>query len=165
MKEILSIAVALAFMTGVVGFAAATSTTTTTPPATEKKTEKATAKTTDKAADKTAKKPTTKSASGAVKSAAADSLVVAGKEKRKDKEWTFAVDASTKLKKSGKDVMAADLKAGDQVQVQYTEADGKTTATSVIVKPGATKKAANPCAAKTDKKAANPCAAKTPEKK
>lgn len=154
MKKALSIAIALAFMTSFVGFASATSTTTTTPPpatttpppATEKATEK-----TDKAADKTTKKVPTRSVSGAVKTAAADSIVVAGKEKGKDKEWTFGIDAKTKLKKAGKDVTATDLKAGDQVQVRYSEADGKQTATWVTVKTGATAaKSANPCAAKTD---------------
>lgn len=168
MKKALSIAIAVAFMTSLVGVASATSTTTTTPPATEKKTEKTTDKAetkTDKTADKTTKKVPTKSVSGAVKTAAADSIVVAGKEKGKDKEWTFAVDANTKLKKAGKDLTAADLKAGDQVQVRYSEADGKQMATWVTVKTGATAaKSANPCAAKMDKKTTNPCAAKTEKK-
>src|SRR5256885_6583020 len=59
----------------------------------------------DKSADKKMgeKKMSSKSASGAVKSASADSVVVAGKEKGKDAEWTFAVDPKTKVKKGGKD--------------------------------------------------------------
>jgi hypothetical protein len=156
-KKILSIAVAVAFVTGMAGFTAAqTGSSTATPPAGEKKTEM-------KAADK---KAATKTASGTVKTAATDSLVVAGKEKGKDKEWTFAVDPTTKIKKAGKDIAAADVKEGDKVQVRYTEADGKATASAVTVSAvGAAKKAANPCAAKTDKKVANPCAAKAPEKK
>jgi hypothetical protein len=79
-----------------------------------------------------------KTAMGTVKSASADSLVVAGKEKGKDAEWTFAVDAKTAIRKSGKAVTAADLKPGDQVQVRYMDHEGKATATAIQVKPGAT---------------------------
>lgn len=83
----------------------------------------------------------TKSAHGMVKSASADSLVVAGKEKvhgskeMKDAEWTFAVDAKTAIRKSGKAVTAADLKAGDQVQVRYMDHGGKLTAVAIQIKP------------------------------
>jgi hypothetical protein len=79
-----------------------------------------------------------KNAMGTVKSASADSLVVAGKEKGKDAEWTFAVDAKTAIRKSGKAITAADLKPGDQVQVRYMDHEGKATAMAVQVKPGAT---------------------------
>jgi hypothetical protein len=142
-KTLLSVAVVFTFVTGIVGFTAAqTSTTTTPPPATEKKA--------DPKSDKMAKPATTtKTASGSVKTVAPDSLVVAGKEKGTEKEWTFALNATTKVKKAGKAAAAADLKEGDRVQVRYTEADGKATATAVTVS-SATKKAANPCAAKTD---------------
>ena len=64
-----------------------------------------------------------KNATGTVKSASADSLVVAGKEKGKDAEWTFA---------------------GDQVQVRYMDHEGKATAMAVQVKPGATAAKAQP---------------------
>ena len=64
--------------------------------------------------------------------------MVAGKEKGKDAEWTFAVDAKTAIRKSGKAVTAADLKPGDQVQVRYMDHEGKATATAVQVKPGGT---------------------------
>ena len=83
----------------------------------------------------------TKSANGMVKSASADSLVVAGKEKvqgskdMKDAEWTFAVDSKTAIRKSGKAVTAADLRAGDQVQVRYMDHGGKMTAVAVQIKP------------------------------
>lgn len=97
------------------------------------------------------KKPVGKSASGTVKSATADSIVVAGKDKGKDAEWTFAVDAKTAIKRAGKTAMAGDLQAGDAVQVKFVEQDGKSVAQSVTAKP-ASKKAANPCAPK------NPCA-------
>ena len=82
-----------------------------------------------------------KNAMGTVKSASADSLVVAGKEKGKDAEWTFAVDAKTAIRKSGKAITAADLKPGDQVQVRYMDHEGKATAMAVQVKPGASAKA------------------------
>jgi hypothetical protein len=75
-----------------------------------------------------------KTASGTVKSASADSLVVAGKEKGKDTEWTFGVDAKTSIKKGGKAITAADLKAGDAVTVRYAEHEGKALAQSVNVK-------------------------------
>ena len=105
----------------------------------EKKTEKKAAK--------------AKNANGNVKSASADTIVVAGKEKGKDAEWTFAVDAKTKIKKGGKDITAKDLVAGDPVHVQFAEADGKMLAKSITVKAGGTAK-------KMEKKAENPCAAK-----
>lgn len=78
-----------------------------------------------------------KTAVGTVKSASADSLMVAGKEKGKDAEWTFAVDSKTAIRKSGKSITAADLKPGDQVQVRYMDHEGKATAMAVQVKPGA----------------------------
>ena len=86
-----------------------------------------------------------KTAQGTVKSASGDSLVVAGKEKGKDAEWTFAVDSKTTLRKSGKSITAADVKPGDQVSVRYMDHDGKATAMAVQVKPGASSaKAAAP---------------------
>ena len=129
MKRLLSVLVAVVFVTGVAGFAVA-QTSTTTP---EKKAEG------EKKMDKAAggeKKMAAKSARGTVKSAAADSLVVAGKEKGKEAEWTFAVDPSTKIKKGGKDITAADVKAGDSVSVKYSEKDGKMVASSVTVRGG-----------------------------
>ncbi len=130
-KKFLTMVMAAAFLSTV---AVATAQTTTTPaPAPEKKAEQ-------KAEKKATKKAHTMSASGTVKSAAADSIVVAGKAKGKETEWTFAVDPKTKIKKGGKDITAADLQAGDAVSVRYTEQDGKATAQSVIVK--AAKKAA-----------------------
>jgi len=85
----------------------------------------------------------TKNAQGTVKSASADSLVVAGREKAqgakemKDAEWTFAVDSKTAVRKSGKAITAADLKPGDQIQVRYIDQAGKATAVARQVKPGA----------------------------
>jgi hypothetical protein len=78
-------------------------------------------------------KAKTLTASGTVKTAAADSVVVAGKVKGKETEWTFAVDANTKIKKGGKEATAADLQAGDRVSVRYVEKEGKTIAQSITV--------------------------------
>jgi Domain of unknown function (DUF5666) len=83
----------------------------------------------------------TKQAQGTVKSTSPESLVVAGKEKNpgtkemKDAEWTFAVDSKTAIRKSGKAITAADLKAGDTVQVRYMDQAGKPTAVAIQVKP------------------------------
>ena len=76
-----------------------------------------------------------------MKSASPDSIVVAGKEKGKDTEWTFAVDDKTKVKKAGKDTMAKDLAPGDKVTVRYMDHDGKATAMNVNVSGGAKKSA------------------------
>jgi hypothetical protein len=130
---------ALVFVGGLVGVAAASGT------ATDKKAEKA--------ADKPMKKPATKSASGTVKSASADSIVVAGKDKGKEAEWTFGLDGTTKIKKGGKDATAADLKAGDSVQVKYMEDGGKATAQSVMAKESKAEKKAEKAAEKAEKKA------------
>ena len=113
MKRLLAVLVAIVFAVGAVGVAAA---------ADEKK---------PTGDDKM--KMTTKTAAGAVKSASGDSVVVAGKSKGKDAEWTFGVDTKTKVKKGGKDVTASELKAGDSVSVRYTEHDGKAVAQTITV--------------------------------
>jgi hypothetical protein len=136
--------VAIAFTVGAAGLAVGQ--TTSAPPA-EKKMEKAgekveraadkVEKKAEKAGDKVTKKMTTKSARGTVKSASADSIVVAGKDKGKDAEWTFALDPTTKVKRAGKDAMAADLKPGDSVQVKYMDHDGKAVAQTITARAGA----------------------------
>jgi hypothetical protein len=137
-KRFISLFVAFAFVAGLAGIAAAqTGTTTEKKPA--DKMEKPAASKMEKKAEK---KPAAKTAKGTVKSASADSIVVAGKEKGKDAEWTFAVDPKTKVKKGGKDAMATDVKEGDMVQVRYTEDGGKSVAQSVTVSGGAKKGAA-----------------------
>lgn len=78
-----------------------------------------------------------KNANGMVKAATADSLTVVGKDK---KEWTFVVDTKTSIKKAGKAVVATDLKEGDPVHVQFSDADGKLVAKAVTVKAGGTAK-------------------------
>ena len=86
--------------------------------------------------EKPAATKATRNVSGTVRTATGDTVVVAGRDKGKDAEWTFAVDSKTKIKKGGKDVMAADLKAGDAVQVKYMEHGGKAVAQTITVKGG-----------------------------
>jgi ribosomal protein S1 len=148
-KKLIALPLALVFALGTAGFVVAQ----------EKKVEekKSDAKPMEKKAEK---KPMAKTANGTVKSAAADSVVVAGKDKGKDAEWTFAVDPKTSIKKGGKAITAADIKPGDPVQVKYTEADGKAMAQSVMVKAPAA------AAKKTDdKKMESKPAAPAAEKK
>lgn len=97
----------------------------------------------------------TKSATGTVKSASADSLVVAGKEKgqtAKDTEWTFAVDSKTAIRKAGKAITVADLKPGDNVNVRYTDQQGKATAVTIQVRSGASAAKTPGTAEKAEKK-------------
>ncbi|HET7343267.1 MAG TPA: hypothetical protein VFL90_17500 [Methylomirabilota bacterium] len=138
MKKLIALLVGVAFVAGVSGVALAQ---TTTAPKEEKK-----------PASEMTKKPASHSASGSVKSAAADSLVVSGKAKGKETEWTFAVEPKTKIRKGGKDITAADLAAGDSVSVRYHDDAGKNVADSVMVraakKPAAA--AAKPAEPKKD---------------
>jgi len=131
-KKLIAMCVALVFAMGTAGLAVAQE-----KKAEEKKSEMKS----DTKMDKKEKKAAAKSASGTVKSASADSLVVGGKMKGKDEEWTFGVDPKTTIKKGGKAITAADIKAGDSVQVKYTEDAGKMTAQSVTVKAAPAKKA------------------------
>ena len=117
--KIVAFLTAAALVTGVAGFAAAQTTTTAPAPAPAKKSDK---------------KMASKSAAGTVKSATADSIVVAGKEKGKDAEWTFGVDSKTSVKKGGKAIAAGDLKAGDSVSVRYMDHDGKAMAQAISVR-------------------------------
>jgi Domain of unknown function (DUF5666) len=119
-KRLLALLVGTAFVAGAIGVAVAQ-----TPTTTEKKPAG------DMKMDKSAKKAGTKTAHGTVKSATGDSIVVAGKEKGKETEWTFAVDDKTKVKKAGKEAMAKDLAPGDKVTVRYMDHEGKATAMSV----------------------------------
>jgi len=110
---------------------------TPAPKAEEKKTE---TKMEDKK-DASMKKAPHHTAVGTVKSVGADNVVVAGKAKGKDTEWTFALNDKTKIKKAGKDVTAKDLAPGDKVTVRYMDEGGKMTAMAVSVS-GAAKQAA-----------------------
>ena len=135
MKKLIALLMGVAFVAGLSGSALAQS---TTAPKEEKKMEKSAAMPADK-------KPAAHNASGTVKTAAADNIVVAGKTKGKDSEWTFSVDPKTKIRKAGKDISAGDLAAGDNVSVRYHEDAGKNVADAVTVraakKPAATTKA------------------------
>ena len=79
-------------------------------------------------------KVASRNVSGTVKSSSVDALVVTGRDKGKDAEWTFAVDLTTNIRKGSKSITAGDLKAGDAVQVRYVEQNGKAAAQSVLVK-------------------------------
>ena len=73
---------------------------------------------------------------GVVRSSSPDTVVVSGRDKGKDMEWTFAVELMTDIRKRGKSVIVGDLKPGDAVQVRFTEQDGKALARSIQVKGG-----------------------------
>jgi len=131
-KKLLALVVALVFAAGSAGVALAQ---TPTP---------------DTKADKPGamKKTPLRNANGTVKAASADSIVVAGKEKHKEVEWTFAVDPKTSIRRGGKSITAADLKPGDSVHVRYMDMDGKAVAHSIMAKGGGMMKKE----AKTEKK-------------
>jgi hypothetical protein len=80
------------------------------------------------------KKTASRTASGTVKSSSMEAVVVAGRDKGKDAEWTFAVEPTTNIRKGGKSIIAGDLKRGDAVQVRFTEQGGKAMARSIVVK-------------------------------
>ena len=160
MKKLIALPLAVVFALGTAGFALAQE-----KKAEEKKSDTMksdTMKSDAKMEKKAEKKAASKTANGTIKSASADSVVVAGKDKGKEAEWTFAVDPKTSIKKGGKAITAADIKTGDSVQVKYTETDGKAMAQSVTVKaPAASAKkmddkktdaAAKPAAPAAEKK-------------
>jgi hypothetical protein len=137
-KKLIALLIGIVFVGGLSGSALAQSTTTTPAPKDDKKMEKP--------AGEMTKKPAGHSANGTVKSAASDSIVVAGKAKAgKEAEWTVSVDPKTKIRKGGKDITAADLTAGDNVNVRYHEDAGKNVADTVMVR--AAKKPADTSAA------------------
>ena len=80
------------------------------------------------------KQATVRNVSGTVKSTSADAVVVAGRDKGKDIEWTFGVEPTTDIRKGTKSIMAADLKPGESVQVRFTQQDGKAVARSILVR-------------------------------
>ena len=132
MKKLIATCVAVVFALGTVGLALAQE-----KKAEEKKSEMKS----DAKMEKKEKKPAAKTAKGTVKSATSDSLVVGGKMKGKDEEWTFGVDSKTSIKKGAKAITPADVKAGDSVTVRYTEDAGKMMAQSVAVANAPAKKA------------------------
>ena len=80
-------------------------------------------------------KKTTRSVSGTVKSSSLETVVVAGHDKGREAEWTFGVEPTTFIRKGSKSITAGDLKAGDVVQVRFSEMDGKAMAQSIVVRP------------------------------
>jgi len=90
----------------------------------------------EKKMEKMEKKAPHHTAMGTVKTAGADGIVVAGKAKGKETEWTFAVSDKTKIRKAGKDVTAKDLVPGDKVSVRYMDEGGKMTAMTVSASAG-----------------------------
>ena len=120
MKRALAAIVGVAFV-----FASAALVGAQTPPPATKADDKKVEK------DASMKKAPHHTAVGTVKTAGADNIVVGGKSKGKDTEWTFALNDKTKIKKAGKDVMAKDLAAGDKVTVRYMDEGGKMTAMTV----------------------------------
>ena len=76
----------------------------------------------------------TRNINGTVRSASADTVVVAGREKGKEAEWTFAVEPTTNVRKGSKSIMAGDLKPGDAVNVRFVERGGKAMAESIVVR-------------------------------
>ena len=153
MKSFVAPIVAVVFGIGSVGtaLAQATSTAPAQAPASAPATTPAPATAPAQKPAESKQKPMeakAKKAHGMVKSASADSVVVTGKDKAqgskeaKDAEWTFAVDSKTAIRKSGKAVTAAALKAGDQVEVRYLDHSGKMTAVAIQIK--ATTAAAKP---------------------
>jgi len=104
----------------------------------------------EKSADKMEKsvdkddKTAMQTAVGRVKSVSSGSLVVMGKSKGQGAEWTFVLDAQTRIRKEGKDVTAADLKEGDGVQVRYMEQGGKHIAQTVRARAVPPKSEAKP---------------------
>jgi hypothetical protein len=124
-KKLIALLIGVAFVAGVSGSALAQG--TAAPKTDEKKMDKP-------AAAPAEKKPAAHNASGTVKTAAADNIVVTGKAKGKETDWTFSVDPKTKIRKNGKDITAADLAAGDNVHVRYHDDAGKMVADSVMVR-------------------------------
>jgi Cu/Ag efflux protein CusF len=112
------VALALALVLGVAGVAAAQAPTSGSTAA--KKTD--------------VQKPASRSVSGTVKSASLETVVVTGRDKGKDAEWTFAVEPTTNIRKGDKSIVAGDLKPGDVVQVRFAEQDGRAVARSILVK-------------------------------
>lgn len=119
MRTLVSLAIALAVTATSAAFAVAQ--TTTAAPAPDKKADKPAA-------------TITRNVSGTVRSASADTVVVAGREKGKDAEWTFAVEPTTNIRKGSKSITAGDLKPGDAAQVRFVERAGKAMANSILVR-------------------------------
>jgi hypothetical protein len=117
-RQMMSVAIALLFAAGPIHMAFAQTSGTVAAP--------------EKKADM--KKAPLRNVSGTVKSSSADNVVVAGRDKGRDAEWTFGVEPTTNIRKGGKSITAGDLKSGDAVNVKFMEQGGKAMAQSILVK-------------------------------
>jgi hypothetical protein len=70
---------------------------------------------------------------GTVKTTASDAIVVVGRENDKDREWAFAIDGKTTIRKGQQAAVATDIKPGDRVSVTYTQRGGKVVAQTVLL--------------------------------
>ena len=82
---------------------------------------------------KASAKSQSRNVTGTVRSSSSETVVVAGRDKGKDNEWTFAVEPTTNIRKGSKAIIAADLKPGDAVQVRFVERNGKAHVESIRV--------------------------------
>ena len=85
----------------------------------------------DKARDK---KVVVRNVSGTLKATSPDTVVVGGRDKGKEAEWTFGVEPTTDIRKGSKSITARDLKPGEAVHVRFIEQDGKAVARSILVR-------------------------------
>ncbi len=85
-------------------------------------------------ADKSTPTKAVRSVSGTVRSSSPDTVVISGRDKGRDTEWTFAVETTTNIRKGTKSIVPGDLKAGDPVQVRFVEQEGKAIAKSILVR-------------------------------
>jgi Domain of unknown function (DUF5666) len=130
-RQICAWVIMVAFVAGLAAPAFAQATGTQPAPAAPAPAAKPAAPAKTDATKGDAKMAKPKSATGTVKTASADSIVVVDKDK---KEWTFAVSKDTKITKGGKAVEARYLAANDSVTIQFTEANGKMMAKTVLVR-------------------------------
>ncbi|HZS07989.1 MAG TPA: hypothetical protein VFD58_24355 [Blastocatellia bacterium] len=80
-----------------------------------------------------------KTVTGKVASVDADKSSLEVKEQG-GKSLVLSVDANTKVSKEGKDIALTDIKSGDQVSVEYNDANGSMIARSVVVLAASSKK-------------------------
>ena len=92
--------------------------------------------------DKAAQKRVVRSVSGSIRTASSEAIVVVGRDKGREIEWTFALEPTTNIRKGNKSIVGKDLKVGENVQVRFSERDGKAVAESVIVRAAKTPPAA-----------------------
>lgn len=92
--------------------------------------------------DKAGQKRVVRSVNGSIRTASSEAIVVVGRDKGREIEWTFALEPTTNIRKGNKSIVGKDLKVGENVQVRFSERDGKAVAESVIVRAAKTPPAA-----------------------